>query len=65
MAKSTRKLSLKKETLRTLNPEQLAGVAGGLYNSKYGCTYGDSYTCGTTDGFRPPPDLSDQVSGQR
>ena len=32
MAKSTRKLSLKKETLRQLDSDQLARVAGGDYD---------------------------------
>ena len=65
MTKSTRKLSLKKETLRTLNQEQLAGVVGGLYNTKYGCTYGDSYTCGTTDGLTLNTTVIDTIDQQR
>ena len=52
MAKKTnRKLSLKKETLRTLNAHQLQGVVGGGLSGPY-CTLGNrSLGCGSvTDG---------------
>ncbi|HEY8142869.1 MAG TPA: class I lanthipeptide [Kofleriaceae bacterium] len=52
MAKKTnRKLSLKKETLRTLNAQQLQGVVGGGQSGPY-CTLGNrSLGCGSvTDG---------------
>jgi hypothetical protein len=49
MAKKTsRKLSLKKETLRTLTEEQLRGAAGAGLSGAYctaGCAGGGSYTC--------------------
>lgn len=43
MSKKTKKLSLKKETLRTLSAEQLGEVAGGTTQ------------CLSIGGVRPPP----------
>ena len=43
MSKKTKKLSLKKETLRSLNAEQMQQVAGA------------SSFCATYGGVRPPP----------
>jgi len=44
----TRKLSLSRETLRTLNGEQLEEVAGGARTlSLFACTLGCSAACST------------------
>lgn len=45
---NSRKLALKKETLRTLNAQQLQAVAGGGLSGIY-CTVGQaSMACGST-----------------
>ena len=54
--KTTRKLALKKETLRTLNAEQLNRIVGGAYSGQY-CTVAEqSGKCGSTDIDRPTID---------